>query len=54
MSASNIEIQLGIEYANHEGVSLLGDLYMPAGQGLFPTMLLIHGGAWQRSSRAPP
>jgi hypothetical protein len=28
--SSSIETRAGIVYANHDGVSLAGDLYMPA------------------------
>ncbi|MBM2811929.1 MAG: esterase/lipase [Chloroflexi bacterium] len=47
-----IEIQPGIEYACHDGVSLLGDLYSPVATGSYPALLVIHGGAWKQSSRA--
>jgi len=30
----------------------VGDLYRPNGAGPFPAVLLIHGGSWQRGSRA--
>lgn len=32
--------------------ALLADLYRPAGEGPFPSVLLIHGGAWKRGDRA--
>ena len=51
MSDPGIEVQLGIEYANHDGVALLGDLYAPAAPGAYPALLLIHGGAWKLGSR---
>jgi acetyl esterase/lipase len=51
VSNSDIDIQLGIEYANHDGVALLGDLYAPAEPGTYPALLLIHGGAWRLASR---
>jgi acetyl esterase/lipase len=47
----DIDVQLGIEYANHDGVALLGDLYAPAGPGTHPAVLLIHGGAWKGGAR---
>lgn len=31
---------------------LLADIYMPSGVGPFPSVLLIHGGAWKRGDRA--
>src|SRR5262249_12603270 len=51
MSAPDVEVQLGIEYANHDGTALLGDLYAPAAPGTYPALLLIHGGAWKMGSR---
>ncbi len=32
--------------------TLLADIYTPAGAGPFPSVLLIHGGAWKRGDRA--
>jgi acetyl esterase/lipase len=51
VSDLGIEIKRGIEYANHEGVSLLGDLYVPGAAGTYPALLLIHGGAWRLATR---
>jgi acetyl esterase/lipase len=52
VSDRDIDVQSGIEYANHDGVALLGDLYKPTAPGVYPTLLLIHGGGWSRTSRA--
>lgn len=32
--------------------TLLADVYTPSGTGPFPSVLLIHGGAWKRGDRA--
>lgn len=32
--------------------ALLADIYRPQGSGPFPSVLLIHGGAWKRGGRA--
>ena len=32
--------------------TLLADLYTPSGTGPFPSVLLVHGGAWKRGDRA--
>ncbi len=32
--------------------TLLADVYTPSGAGPFPSVLLIHGGAWKRGDRA--
>jgi acetyl esterase/lipase len=52
VSDLEIDVQVGVEYANHDGVALLGDLYRPTAPGAYPALLLIHGGGWTRSSQA--
>jgi acetyl esterase/lipase len=47
-----IETRAGVAYADHDGVSLLGDLYMPAGAGRFPALVAVHGGGWQGGARS--
>ena len=42
---------LGITYATHDGVALLGDLTTPEGSGPFPALVAVHGGGWQLGSR---
>src|SRR5258708_39916458 len=46
-ATQQIETRPGIAYANHDGVSLAGDLYLPAGPGPFPALVGVHGGGWQ-------
>jgi acetyl esterase/lipase len=41
-----------VVYAVHDGVELKGDLYLPAGDGPFPAMLFVHGGAWIRGNKS--
>ena len=54
MAAPDVEVRLGIEYANHDGVSLLGDLYLPAGKWRdLKTGQLVDGGKWLRGHPAP-
>jgi acetyl esterase/lipase len=50
--ASSIETRAGVVYATHDGVSLAGDLYMPAGGGQFPALVAVHGGGWQAGVRS--
>jgi acetyl esterase/lipase len=45
------ELHKNLPYANHDGVELLGDLYVPAGPGPFPLLINVHGGYWRRGSR---
>ncbi len=40
-----------VEYARHDGVALLGDIYVPDGPGPFPALIGVHGGGWQQGSR---
>ncbi|HEY7244121.1 MAG TPA: alpha/beta hydrolase [Xanthobacteraceae bacterium] len=47
-----IETRPGVAYAEHDGVSLAGDLYVPAGQGPFPALVAVHGGGWQAGVRS--
>jgi acetyl esterase/lipase len=48
---STAELHKNVAYAVHDGVELLGDLYLPAGAGPFPVLVNIHGGYWRRGSR---
>src|SRR5580700_1701587 len=47
----NVQTKTNVEYAVHDGVSLLGDLYLPATGGSHPAMLFIHGGGFARGSK---
>ncbi len=40
-----------IEFARHDGIALLGDIYIPEGPGPFPALIGVHGGGWQQGSR---
>jgi acetyl esterase/lipase len=48
----NVQTKANVEYAVHDGVSLLGDLYLPASGGAHPAMVLIHGGGFARGSKS--
>jgi acetyl esterase/lipase len=50
-ASQQIETRAGVVYANHDGVSLAGDLYLPAGAGPFPALVAVHGGGWQAGAR---
>src|SRR6266511_3036386 len=50
-AAQQIETRPGLTYATHDGVALLGDLYVPAGAGPFPALVAVHGGGWQAGAR---
>jgi acetyl esterase/lipase len=48
-SAAEYEIanQSDVVYAEHDGVKLLGDLYLPKGKSKAPVLVAIHGDGWQ-------
>jgi acetyl esterase/lipase len=41
------EAKRGIEFSKPGGVSLTGDLYVPAGAAKSPVVVSVHGGGWQ-------
>ena len=50
MTDGTFTIQNGIAYANHDGVELAGDLYLPknaqSGAKAAPALVAVHGGGW--------
>ncbi len=50
-AAQQTETRNGVTYATHDGVSLAGDLYLPAGAGPYPALVGVHGGGWQAGAR---
>ena len=51
--SEGVTIHLGIAYANHDGVELLGDLYLPKATLYLqkpakaaPALVAVHGGGW--------
>ena len=46
------ELKSGIEYAQHDGLGISGDLYLPKGPGKHPAVVAVHGGGWQQGSSA--
>src|SRR5262245_18865984 len=47
-----VATQTNIEYVEHDGVKLAGDLYLPQGLAKAPVIVAVHGGGWQVGSRA--
>jgi acetyl esterase/lipase len=41
-----------LEFVQHDGASLAGDLYLPKGLNKAPVVIAAHGGGWQVGSRA--
>ena len=42
----------GLVYAEHDGIKLIGDLYLPKAPAKAPVLVAIHGGGWQVGDRA--
>jgi acetyl esterase/lipase len=56
MTDNGVNIQSGIAYANHDGVELLGDLYLPnpaqsKGAKPTPALVAVHGGGFVAGAR---
>jgi acetyl esterase/lipase len=41
-----VTVHNGIAYANHDGVELLGDFYLPKDAKAAPALVAVHGGGW--------
>src|SRR5260370_23836657 len=41
-----------LEFVQHDGTNLAGDLYLPKGLDKAPVVIAIHGGGWQAGSPA--
>jgi acetyl esterase/lipase len=50
-SRHEITTEFDIVFAGHDGVELLGDLYLPVGAGAAPVVIGVHGGGWQLGDR---
>jgi acetyl esterase/lipase len=51
MTDGGVTIHSGIAYANHDGVELAGDLYLPKGATAAPALVAVHGGGWVAGAR---
>jgi acetyl esterase/lipase len=52
MTDSALTFHGGIAYANHDGVELLGDLYLPKSTKQAPALVAVHGGGWVAGVRS--
>jgi acetyl esterase/lipase len=41
----------GVTYSQPDGKPLKAELYLPKGEGPFPAVLVVHGGAWRLGNR---
>jgi acetyl esterase/lipase len=46
-----VETRNDVQYVEHDGVKLAGDLYRPQGLDKAPVVIAVHGGGWQIGSR---
>ena len=46
-----VAVKPDIAFAEHDGVKLLGDLYLPKGLSRAPVLVGVHGGGWQLGDR---
>jgi acetyl esterase/lipase len=53
-SAAEYEVttRMKVQYVEHDGVKLTGDLYAPKGRDKAPVIVAVHGGGWQAASPA--
>ena len=51
-AADQFEVRYGQVYAKPASGPLKADVYLPHGEGPFPGVLVVHGGAWYVGSRA--
>lgn len=49
--AHEVTAELDIAFAEHDGMTLLGDLYRPKGLAKPPVLVGVHGGGWQIGDR---
>src|SRR5258705_4395048 len=47
-----VTTRANIDYVEHDGTKLTGDLYLPKGLAKAPVVIAVHGGGWQNGSRA--
>jgi acetyl esterase/lipase len=47
-----VAVQRSLEYATHDGISLLGDLYTSTRADQLPVIVAVHGGGWQFGDRS--
>ena len=51
MTDGGVTLHRDIAYANHDGVELLGDLYLPNDAKAAPALVAVHGGGWVQGAR---
>jgi len=52
MTDENVTVRHGVVYADHDGVELAGDLYLPKNAKGAPALVAVHGGGWVQGARS--
>jgi len=52
LAQNEVVTRANVDYVEHDGVKLTGDLYLPKGVAKAPLVIGIHGGGWQNGSPA--
>jgi acetyl esterase/lipase len=52
MTDGGVTPHSGIAYADHDGVELSGDLYLPKAAKAAPALVAVHGGGWVAGARS--
>ena len=50
--SDGVTVHSGVAYANHDGVELSGDLYLPQASKAAPALVAVHGGGWVAGVRS--
>jgi acetyl esterase/lipase len=51
LRAEGVDVSYGQAYVERDSGPLKADVYVPRGDGPFPGVLVVHGGAWKMGSR---
>jgi len=52
IETGEVRIVRAVKFAAPDGLPLVLDIYRPVGEGPFPVLVQVHGGAWQRGGRS--
>src|SRR5499426_4261232 len=52
LAQNEVVTRANVDYVEHDGTKLTGDLYLPKGVAKAPLIIGIHGGGWQGGSPA--
>lgn len=51
VSAGEVDVSYGQTYVERDSGPMKADVYVPRGEGPFPGVVVVHGGAWRMGSR---